>query len=102
MLARLAAAFAFLLAALPAFAGTSNSLMDVSPDGTRLIVANPDNGSLTVIDTAKREKLREIQIGGKLEGASFIGDGPLALVTVYDQDRVAFIDTNAGTVVQSL
>jgi YVTN family beta-propeller protein len=102
MLARLAAALTFFIAALPGFAGSSNSLMDVSPDGTRLIVANPDNGSVTVIDTAKREKLREIQVGGKLEGASFIGDGPLAIVTVYDQDRVAFIDTNSGTVAQSL
>jgi YVTN family beta-propeller protein len=102
MLARLAAALTLLFAALPALAGSSNSLMDVSPDGTRLIVANPDNGSVAVIDTAKREKLREIPVGGKLEGVSWIGAGPLALVTVYDQDRVAFVDTGAGNVVQLL
>ena len=28
-------------------AGTSNSLLDVSPDGARLLVANPDNGTVT-------------------------------------------------------
>src|SRR5262249_16306939 len=102
MLARLIAGLTLLLVACPAFAGSSNSLMDVSLDGARLIVVNPDSGSVTVIDTTKREKLREIQVGGKLEGASFIGDGPLALVAVYDQDRVAIIDTDAGSVVQSL
>src|SRR5262245_5002897 len=98
----LAAAFAVLLATFPAFAGVSNSLMDISPDGSRVICANQDNGSVTVIDTAKSGKFSEIQVGGKLEGISFIGNGPLAIVTVYDQHRVAFVDTNAGAVVQSL
>lgn len=83
-------------------AGQSNSLMDVSPDGTRLIVANPDNGTVTLVDIARREKVREIPIGGKLEGASWIGNGPHAIVTVYDEDRVAFLDTQTGKVIDSL
>jgi YVTN family beta-propeller protein len=102
LLARLLACSVLLGVAATAFGGSSNSLMDVSPDGSRLIVANPDNGSVTVIDVAKREKLREIAIGGKLEGVSWIGNGPLALVTVYDQARVALVDASVGTVVQSL
>jgi hypothetical protein len=34
-------------------AGSSNSLMDITPDGSRLLVANGDNGSVTVVDTAR-------------------------------------------------
>src|SRR5262249_70567 len=71
---------ALLFAALPVLAGSSNSLMDVSPDGSRLIVANPDNGSVAVIDPASRQKLHEIAVGGKLEGVTWIGNGPLAVV----------------------
>ena len=40
----------FLHLASLAHAGDSNSLMDVSPDGKRLIVANPDNGTVTIFD----------------------------------------------------
>ena len=42
-----------------ALAGTSNSLLDVSPDGARLLVANPDNGTVTVVDTKERKVLRK-------------------------------------------
>ena len=43
-----------------AHAGSSNSLMDVSSDGTRLLVANTDSGTVTVVDLEKRAKLHEI------------------------------------------
>src|SRR5947209_6170013 len=81
---RMPSRFAVLLGALlafvavvPARANTSNSLMDVSPDGSRLLVANSDNGTVTVIDTAKRAKLHEIKVGDKPEGVTWIGNGPL-------------------------
>src|SRR5262245_45112324 len=38
-----------------ASAGTSNSLLDLSPDGKVLLAANADNASVTVIDTATRK-----------------------------------------------
>lgn len=98
----IASAWLGLMIAPPLIAGSSNSLMDVSPDGTRLIVANSDHGSVTLVDTARRAKVREIAVGGKLEGVTWIGDGPLAVVTVYDQDRLAFVDVDAGRVVASL
>jgi YVTN family beta-propeller protein len=91
--------FAFIA---PAMAGSSNSLMDISPDGTRLIVANSDNGTVTVIDTAKHEKLREIAVGDKPEGVTWIGNGPLAAVTIYHDDRIALIDTESGKTMQTL
>jgi YVTN family beta-propeller protein len=96
-------ALAALLACLsPAMAGTSNSLMDVSPDGQRLLVANPDNGTVTVIDPIKREKIREIAVGEKPEGVTWIGNGPLAAAAIYHDHRVAIFDAESGKVIQSL
>jgi YVTN family beta-propeller protein len=83
-------------------AGSSNSLMDVSPDGTRLLVANADNGTVTVVDTAARKVLHEIAVGEKPEGVTWIGDGPLAAVTVYREDQVVFLDAAAGKVIGKL
>jgi YVTN family beta-propeller protein len=83
-------------------ANTSNSLMDVSADGTLLLVANPDNGTVTVVDTVARKKLHEVAVGDKPQGVTWVGAGPLAAVTVYDDDRVVFLDARAGRVVKKL
>src|SRR5215472_16441281 len=97
---------ALLLAALcwtaAARAGSSNSLMDVSPDGTRLLVVNSDNGSVSVVDTRSRKVLHEVKVGDKPEGVTWIGKGPLAAVTVYREDRVVFLDADKGQVVARL
>src|ERR1700730_9459748 len=69
-------------------AGTSNSLLDISPDGARLLVAHPDNGTVTVVDTAARKALREVKVGDKAEGVSWIGSGPLAAAAVYHENKV--------------
>jgi YVTN family beta-propeller protein len=93
---------ALMLATCLAHAGTSNSLLDVSPDGKRLLVANTDNGTVTVVDTVERKAVREIPVGRQPEGVSWIGAGPLAAVTLYFEDRVALIDADAGTVVATI
>jgi YVTN family beta-propeller protein len=87
--------------AIPVHAGGSNSLMDVRPDG-RLIVANPDNGTVSIVDTRQRTVLHEIKVGDKPEGVAWIGAGPVAAVAVYHDRSVVFIDTEAGKIVQSL
>ncbi len=87
---------ACLLLATPIFAGTSNSLLDLSPDGSRLLSANADNGTVSVIDTAGRKVLHEIPVGDKPEGVCWIGNGPLAAVTVYREDKVVLFDTVQG------
>jgi YVTN family beta-propeller protein len=93
----------FILAlATPVFAGTSNSLLDLSPDGTRLLATNADNGSVSIIDTATRKVLHEIAVGDKPEGATWIGSGPLAAVTVYREDKVVFLNADEGKVVATL
>ncbi|TMQ35339.1 MAG: c-type cytochrome [Planctomycetota bacterium] len=83
-------------------AGSSNSLMDVSADGAWLLVANPDNGTVTVVDTAARKAVHEIAIGEKPEGVTWFGNGPLAAATVYRDDLVVFFDARTGKVVRKL
>src|SRR4051794_33660319 len=91
----------WLLACLAAFtlvpplrAGSSNSLMDASADGKRLLAANNDNGTVTLIDTTTRRVVREIPVGRKPEGISWIGPGPLALVTLYEEAAVLIFDSD--------
>jgi YVTN family beta-propeller protein len=97
-------ALAVLLVWLPGAvsAGSSNSLMDVSPDGRRLLVANADNGTVSVVDTAGRRLVHEIVVGDKPEGVTWVGAGPLAAVTVYREDRVVLIDADRGKVVKKI
>src|SRR5437588_11442227 len=83
-------------------AGSSNSLLDVSPDGRLLLVANPDNGTVTVVDTLTRKSIHEIEVGEKPEGVTWIGSGPLAAVTVYREDKVVFLDARQGRVLKRL
>src|SRR5262249_30408295 len=86
----------------PLHAGSSSSLMDLSPDGSRLLVTNADSGSVSVIDTTTRKVLHEVKVGDKPEGAAWIGDGPRAAVTVHREDTVVFLDAALGKVVKRL
>ena len=82
-------------------AGTSNSLMDISTDGTLLVCSNRDNGSISVIDLTRHQKTREVNVGHLPEGVSFLGDTHTVAVAVYAEDRVDFVDTNTGQLVGS-
>src|SRR5262249_4990248 len=83
-------------------AGQSNSLLDLTPDGQRLLAANPDNGTVTVIDTAARKALREIAVGDQPEGVTWLGGGPLPPVTRFRAARVVLSAAAAGKVVASV
>jgi YVTN family beta-propeller protein len=93
--------FVLLLASF-SHAGSSNSLLDLSPDGKRLLAVNADSGTVTVVDTGEKKKLAEVKVGEKPEGATWIGAGPLAAITVYREGKVVFIDTVEGKVVETL
>ncbi len=80
------------------FAGTSNSLMDVAPGGKALLAANNDNGTVTLIDLTKNEAVREIKVGKKPEGVTWIGAGPLAAVTLYHEMAVVIVNTETGKI----
>ncbi|HLJ96783.1 MAG TPA: di-heme oxidoredictase family protein, partial [Gemmataceae bacterium] len=98
----LLAAVALACVAPRSWAGSSNSLMDISPDGAWLLVTNSDNGTVTVVDVAARRAVREIAVGDKPEGVCWIGGGPLAAVTVYRERLVVFFNAEDGQIVQKL
>jgi len=83
-------------------AGTSNSLLDVTPDGARLVVANTDGGTVTVVDAKARKKTCEVPVGDHPEGVSWVGNGPLVVVTVWGADTLVFVDADEGKVVATL
>ncbi len=83
-------------------AGSSNSLLDISPDGQRLLVANTDTGSVTVVDLKTRKAIGEIPVGDHPEGVAWVGNSSLGLVTVYGDDVVLFVDATQKKVVHTL
>src|SRR5262249_21294520 len=83
-------------------AGTSNSLMDVSPDGPPLLLVTADTGTVSIVATQARKVLAEVKAGDKPEGGTWIGQGPLAAVTVYREDTVVFLDADKGQVIKRL
>jgi YVTN family beta-propeller protein len=91
-----------LTAVCPVSAGSSNSLLDVSPDSRRLLAANADNDSVTVIDTASATALREIAVGRKPECVAWIGQGPRAAATLYVGRQVVIFDTETGAIVHRI
>src|SRR5207237_1147036 len=85
----------------PVRSGSSNSLLDLSPDGHYLLVANADNGTVTVVDADIHKALREIKVGEKPEGVAWIGKH-LAAATVYRENKVVFFDPENGHIVGRL
>ncbi len=88
--------FAALLLASPVLAGSSNSLLDVSPDGTRLAVANTDTGTVSVVDLTTRKKLAEFKCGDHPEAVSWVADTGVFLATVYGDDKLMWFDAVKG------
>ncbi|MBX9677404.1 MAG: beta-propeller fold lactonase family protein [Gemmataceae bacterium] len=91
--------FLALISAARLYANVNNSLMDVSPNGQRLLVANADNASVTLIDLAAGKAVKEIAVGDKPEAVSWINGGPLAIVTLYAERAVCIVDVGEGKVV---
>lgn len=85
-----------------AWAGSTNSLLDISPDGRWVLAVNPDNGTVSVIDDTSRTMVREIKIGQKPESVAWIGNGPQAVATSYETDELVFFDTSTGKVLSRL
>ena len=88
--------------AVYATAGSSNSLMDISSDGRLLVCSNRDNGSVSVIDLQERKTVRQIPVGLKPEGVSFIGDSHHVAVAVYAEDAVVLVDSDSGKIIRRI
>ena len=88
--------FLMALPGLSAIAGPSNSLLDLSTDGRLLACSNRDSGTVTIIDPVTFTKLREIPVGHKPEGVTFLGDSHQLAVAIYADDNIAFVDADKG------
>jgi len=82
--------------ATAALAGSSNSLMDLSTDGKLLACSNRDSGTVSIVDLATHETVRQIPVGHDPEGISFLGDTHTLAVAVYRDDVVVFVDGDSG------
>lgn len=86
--------------AAPAFAGSANSLLDVSADGSRLLVANTDSGTVTVVNLKSKTVHCELPAGDHPEAAAWAGN--VGLVAVWGDDRLLFLDADAKKITHIL
>jgi YVTN family beta-propeller protein len=77
-------------------AGSSSSLLDISADGRLLACSNRDSNSVTIVDLQTHKKLREIKVGPKPEGVTFLGPSRTLAVACYHDDTVRFLDADTG------
>lgn len=99
----------FALAALCCFAslstaraGTSNSLMDISADGTTMACANRDANIVTILDLKTDKPLREIPVGLHPEGVSFVGSSHDVAIAVYGEDVIQIVSADTGETVRKI
>jgi YVTN family beta-propeller protein len=84
---------------VPAWAGSSSSLLDFSSDGKLLACSNRDSGTVTIVDPQTSTKLAEISVGHKPEGVTFLGQTHQLAVAIYADDQVVFVDADQGKIV---
>ena len=77
-------------------AGPSNSLMDISRDGTLLACSNRDSGTVTIVNLDAHAKRCEVPVGAKPEGVSFVGATHVVAVAVYGEDKIVYVDADEG------
>ncbi len=83
-------------------AAPNNSLLDISADGKLLACANRDSGTVTIIDRLTLGKLWEVPVGAHPEGISFVGRSHELAVTVYDEDKIVWLDADSGSTIGQL
>lgn len=86
----------------PSLGGTSNSLMDIRKDGKFLAVANPDCGTVTIVDLTEKKAKAEVKVGKKPEGVTWDASGKRIFATVFGQDTLAVIDADSGEILKKI
>ena len=92
----------FLPLAAAAQPGRGASLLSLHPSGDRLLAANADNGTVSVVDLAAWRVTREIAVGARPESVAWIGESDLAVTADYDDDTLTVIDTAGGEALHTL
>jgi YVTN family beta-propeller protein len=90
------------LGSAAALAGNSNSLIDVSTDGTLLATANRDNGTVSIVELTGGKVVHEVAVGKKPEGVTFLGASHTLAATAYADDQVVIVDADSGTILKTI
>jgi len=85
-----------------AHAGSSNSLMDISADGSTMACANRDANIVTILDLPSNRTLREIPVGLHPEGVSFVGSSHDVAIALYGDDVIQIVSADTGETLRKI
>jgi YVTN family beta-propeller protein len=80
-----------LILALASSSAAFGSGIALTPDGATLLVANPDSGSVSAVDTRTLEKIAETHVGGDPRGLSLSPDGRFLYVACQSEATAAVL-----------
>ena len=82
--------------------GAVPKFLQVSPDGSKLVVTNWCGFDVSVIDTERLVELGRIDLGRHPRGIAITGDSKTAYVTVMGAERIDLIDLETLEVIRSI
>jgi YVTN family beta-propeller protein len=82
-------------------AGSDPEQFDITPDG-RLVVANEDSATATVIDLKSGKTLARVPVGKEPEGVRVAPGGKYVLVTNESDNSISILDAQSLKVVKSV
>jgi YVTN family beta-propeller protein len=74
----------------------------LTPDGKQLWTAGEASDTVMIVDTARRQKIGEIKVGGQPNSVAFTPDGKLAFVSNRLDDTVSVVNVASREVIQTL
>lgn len=83
-------------------AGSDPEQFALSPDGSKLFVANEDAATMSVVDVKSGAVVGRVPVGREPEGVGITPDGRWVLVTNESDNSVSIIDTGTLKIVKSV
>ncbi len=82
--------------------GAVPKFLQVTPDGTKLVVSNWCGFDVSIIDTASDTELARVDVGRHPRGIAIDSDSEVAYVTVMGEARIDVIGLQSLTVIRSI
>ena len=82
--------------------GAVPKFLQVTPDGTKLVVSNWCGFDVSIIDTATDTELGRVDVGRHPRGIAIDSDSEVAYVTVMGEARIDVIGLQSRTVIRSI
>lgn len=83
-------------------AGSDPEQFALSPDGSRLFVANEDAATMSVVEVASGRVVGRVPVGREPEGVGITPDGRWVLVTNESDNSVSIIDSGTLKIVKAV